>query len=125
VGPGCFDVLKQPPIYGYGAKPGVSRGVINLHENQATRPHCVTSGVSCRSEPVSGIACSGFVTSAMRRMGINMFPGEKFHPDNINTAGLNASAGRRNSCLRFTEATKDISIVPGDIINIGSNHVIM
>lgn len=125
VAPGCFDVLKQPPIYGYGAKPGISGGKINLHENQAVRPHCVTSGVSCRSQPVSGIDCSGFVTGALRRMGLNMFPGEKFHPDNINTAALNTNARRRNSCLRFTEADKDVSIVPGDIINIGSNHVIM
>lgn len=125
VAPGCFDVLKQPPIYGYGAKPGIRGGSINLHENQATRPHCVTSGVSCRSQPVSGIDCSGFVTGALRRMGLNMFPGEKFIPDNINTAALNTNARRSNSCLRFTEANKDISIVPGDIINIGSNHVIM
>lgn len=125
VAPGCFDVLKQPPIYGYGAKPGVSKGSIDLHENQATRPHCVTSGVSCRSQPVSGIDCSGFVTGAFRRMGLNMFPNQKFNPDNVNTAALNTNARRSNSCLRFTEATREVSIVPGDIINIGSNHVIM
>ncbi|MBH46830.1 MAG: hypothetical protein CME71_01525 [Halobacteriovorax sp.] len=125
---GCFNVLEQPPIYGYGAKPSISNNTISLHDNQARRPRCGgtgKSGVACSSQPVSAIDCSGFITGALRRMGLKMNPREEFNPGMINTAAFNREASTSNSCLDFIEADRNISIVPGDIINIGSNHVIM
>lgn len=125
---GCFNVLAQPPIYGYGAKPGTSSGEILFHRDQSNRPLCGgtgKSGVSCSSQPVSAIDCSGFVTGALRRMGLNIKPNEKFIPGNINTTGLNDNTVARNSCMELAEASPEISIVPGDILNKGANHVVM
>tara|TARA_R110000868_G_scaffold136049_11_gene348843 strand:- start:2042 stop:3277 length:1236 start_codon:yes stop_codon:yes gene_type:complete len=125
---GCFNVLEQPPIYGYGAKPSISSGTINLHQNQARSPRCGgrgKSGVDCTSQPVSAIDCSGFITGALRRMGLKMNPNEEFNPGMINTSALNREANNSNSCLGFVQADRNFSIAPGDIINIGSNHVIM
>lgn len=122
---GCFNVLEQPPIYGYGAKPSTSGGVINLHQNQARRPACRSSGVACNSQPVSAIDCSGFITGALRRMGLNLRPGMEFNPGMINTSAFNREASRNDSCLNFINASQAFSIVPGDIINVGGNHVIM
>lgn len=122
---GCFDVMAQPPIYGYGAKPSISNGVINLHQNQAASPQCRTSGVSCNSQPVTAIDCSGFVTGALRRMGLNLNTNEQANPSMINTSGLNRNSGNPNSCLQYVQADRNNSIQPGDILNVGANHVIM
>lgn len=126
---GCFNVLAQPPIYGFGAKPGINRGEIQLHRDQSKSPLCGKdngkSGVSCTSQPASAIDCSGLVTGAFRRMGLNMKPNEKFVPGLINTTALNNKTAESGSCMEFAKASPTISIVPGDILNKGSNHVVM
>ncbi len=126
--PGCFDINSRPPIYGYGAKPSVGGGTINLHRDQSSRSLCGgsgRSGVRCSSRPVSAIDCSGFITGALRRMGLNMRPNQKFNPSMINTSGLNRETARSGSCLEFAEISPQFSIGAGDIINIGGNHVVM
>lgn len=125
---GCFNVLAQPPIYGYGAKPATNGGEIQFHRDQSSRPLCGgerRSGVSCSSQPVSAIDCSGLVTGALRRMGLNIKPNEKFDPANINTTGLNDATVEGGSCLALASISPEISIVPGDILNKGGNHVVM
>ncbi len=128
VNAGCFDVNAQPPVYGYGAKPSVSNGSINLHRDQSSRSLCGRtgrSGINCTSQPVTAIDCSGFITGALRRMGLNLSPNQQFRPDMINTSGLNSATARGGSCLEFAVIGPDFSIGPGDIINIGANHVVM
>lgn len=127
--PGCFNVMNQPPVYGYGAKPSVSDGLIDLHEDQANASNCGSgagkNGISCNSRPVSAIDCSGFIVGAMRRMGLNLTVGEKPHPGFVNTSRFNEAAGEANSCLNFVSATADSSISPGDFLNVGANHIVM
>ncbi len=130
VGPGCFPINSQPPIYGYGAKATLSKdGKINLHRNQAARGICGTrngkSGIGCNSKPLSGIDCSGLVLASLHRMGLNMMPFDEHHPGETGTAGLAGIAGKKNSCFEYVEASPEESIKVGDIINIGSNHVVM
>lgn len=128
--PGCFDVMSQPPIYGYGAKPTISDGEIDLHRNQATSAaNCGSgvgkNGIACSSRAVSAIDCSGFIVGAMRRMGLNLTVGEKPHPGFVNTSKFNEAAGEADSCIQFVSASADSSISPGDLLNVGANHIVM
>jgi hypothetical protein len=127
---GCFPVQDNPPIYGYGAKATMNKsGEINLHRNQAAKGICGDrlgkSGVSCSSKPVTAIDCSGLILASLKRMGLKMKPNEDHHPAKTGTAGLASIAGSKNSCFEYVKASEDKSIDVGDIINIGSNHVVM
>lgn len=116
-GPNCVDARNQPPVYGYGSRKAPnSKGEINLFSRGG--------GVSSSSKDASGIDCSSFISVALATQGLKV---SKNSPPYVpfTTASLHESIKSSNSCMNNVKFSEDSSIVPGDIINVASSHIIM
>lgn len=116
--PSCHDVLKAPPIYDYGGKPfttSTNEKLIDLFKSAG-------SGTK-----ELGIDCSAFVYTAYSVSGLKLKKESSLKASLIKGVSSSMMADPQKnglSCLDHARFTKDVHLLPGDIIAI-KGHVIM
>lgn len=115
---GCYDVLENPPVYNYGAKPKEElNGRIDLHARSGTG-----------NKSVAGIDCSGFVAAAFARMGLKMSASQgSFNGLAQNTSAAAMGNPERNGLSCLATVPFDHSVAPiqsGDVLG-WNGHVVM
>lgn len=126
-GESCKDATLNPPVYGYGSKANTnSDGALELTElgpgNSGSNGARVFNGVTPQA-----IDCSGLIAGAMAIQGLKITPqhadGYRIHSTSMfrNTA----NAATSNTCINHARFSGNDSLLTGDIINVGSSHIVM
>lgn len=126
-GESCNDATLNPPVYGYGSKAHTnSDGELELTElgpgNSGSNGARVFNGVTPQA-----IDCSGLIAGAMAIQGLKITPqhsdGYRIHSTSMfkNTA----NAATNNTCINHARFNGNNSLLTGDIINVGSSHIVM
>lgn len=115
--PLCRDMTETPPVYGYG-----SRLSHNRSENSI---NLFTSGDGVITPPAAVASdCSTFISSALATAGLRIRKGGPAFRD-LTTDNFNTYARRADSCIKHAEFEGEASLVPGDMVNVARNHIIM
>lgn len=125
----CRNVLESPPIYAFGAKPFRSKQKIYLFADLSEKDYgCRKNGISCSSSSVTGLDCSGFVSSAFSASGLK-FDRDPSQQDKdpmpISTYWLADRPRHQTSCLEYALDNNKDTIRSGDLVNLKGNHVII
>ncbi len=114
---GCENMLKRPPVYGYGSRTGASRkGNVKLFKKG--------SGVAKSSKPASAIDCSSFISTALGSQGLKVTTSSGPFSGNT-TRSFHALTKQKNSCLKPAKFDSDNTIKAGDMLNVAGSHIVM
>ncbi len=121
----CVDVTRKPPIYAFGSRPRYQGDRLLTHSTDLSEKRwgCGRNGVSCDSAPVIALDCSAFISAAFAASGLKLYPKGSTQID-VNTNGLDAASKRNDSCLERPYIGAS-GLLPGDILNLSGNHVVL
>ncbi len=134
----CQDIFNKPSVYAFGGTPVMRNGELSLLEdltNQSTCKGDPGNGARCRSSsrkrkkwnPITGMDCSAFVSSAYAATGLKFKKSQTQSYDRNTTASIHGifHGDKSDSCVKAPFLSVDEQLRAGDLINIRSNHIVM
>lgn len=130
----CLNSFKQPPVYAFGGSARYANNTLDFLKDLTRDSRCKDvpgNGVICRSSTssrtaLSGLDCSAYVSAVLGISGIRFHSKQTSSYLRYSTSRIHEVVKNKStSCFQAPMLETNSPLKSGDILNIGSSHVVI